>query len=314
MGKTVASKIYYETRELKIMYGKDKFLSHRKEQEDKHFSKNIFDNPLSSILTVELNTTELCNRTCVFCPRHDPKVYPNRNLNMSVEDAEKIAINLSNHNYKGKISYSGYSENFINKKFVDIISVMRKYLKDNLFECNTNGDFLKKETIGNFFESGLDLLYINLYDGIEQREKFEEIMSDIDESKYKYRAHYSQDDYGLFINNRGGNIDWLGFDESDIESLKGKPCHYPFYKLFVDWNGDVLFCSNDWGKEIIVGNLVEEKLFDVWFSDKMYEIRKKLSKGDRDFSPCESCSVNGQLFGETSFKIINEYYESIDNK
>ena len=53
--------------------------------------------------------------------------------------------------------------------------------------------------------------------------------------------HYSQDDYGLFINNRGGNIDWLGFDESDIESLKGKPCHYPFYKLFVDYNGDVLF-------------------------------------------------------------------------
>ena len=37
-------------------------------------------------------------------------------------------------------------------------------------------------------------------------------MSDIDESKYKYKR-YSQDDYGLFINNRGGNIDWLGFDE-----------------------------------------------------------------------------------------------------
>jgi radical SAM protein with 4Fe4S-binding SPASM domain len=293
---------------------KTDFLTHRINQEKEFFNKVDSDNPLSSILTIELNTTELCNRTCVFCPRYNPEVYPNRNLNMSVEDAESIAKNLSNHNYKGKISYSGYSENFINKKFVDIISVMRKHLKDNLFECNTNGDFLKKEKIGKFFESGLDLLYINLYDGIEQREKFEDIMSDIDDFKYKYRAHYSQDDYGLFVNNRGGNIDWLGFDESDIESLKGKPCHYPFYKLFVDWNGDVLFCSNDWGKEIIVGNLVKEKLFDVWFGDKMYEIRKKLSKGDRDFSPCKSCSVNGQLFGETSFKIINEYYESIDNK
>ena len=248
---------------------KTDFLNHRINQEKEFFNKVDSDNPLSSILTIELNTTELCNRTCVFCPRHNPEVYPNRNLNMSVEDAEIIAKNLSNHNYKGKISYSGYSENFINKKFVDIISVMRKHLKDNLFECNTNGDFLKKEKIGKFFESGLNLLYINLYDGIEQREKFEEIMSDIDDSKYKYRAHYSQDDYGLFVNNRGGNIDWLGFDESDIESLKGKPCHYPFYKLFVDWNGDVLFCSNDWGKEIIVGNLVKEKLFDVWFSDKM---------------------------------------------
>ena len=74
----------------------------------------------------------------------------------------------------------------MNKKFLEIIFVMRKYLNENLFECNTNGDFLKKETIHEIFESGLDLLYINLYDGIEQIEKFDEIMSDIDESKYKY--------------------------------------------------------------------------------------------------------------------------------
>ena len=28
---------------------------------------------------VELNVNELCNRTCVFCPRVDPKIYPNLN-------------------------------------------------------------------------------------------------------------------------------------------------------------------------------------------------------------------------------------------
>ena len=294
-------------------HNQDTFLEHRKQQESKYFDSVDTTNPLSSILTIELNTTELCNRTCVFCPRHDSEVYPNRNLHMSVEDAEVIAKNLSNFNYQGKLSFSGYSENFLNKKFVEIISVMRKHLKDNFFECNTNGDFLKEDYAKKLFINGLDLLYINLYDGIEQREEFEKIMVDIDESNYKYRAHYSQDDYGLFINNRGGNIDWLGFDESDIESLKGKPCYYPFYKLFVDWNGDVLFCANDWGKEIIVGNLVREKLFDVWFSDKMYEIRKRLTKGDRDFSPCKKCSVNGQLFGKKSFNIINEYYEDINN-
>ena len=293
---------------------KDTFLQHRTLQESDYFDSVDITNPLSSILTVELNTTELCNRKCVFCPRYDSEVYPNRNLNMTVGDAEKIAINLSEHDYKGKISYSGYSENFLNKKFLEIINVMRAYLKTNLFECNTNGDFLKKDSVEDIFKSGLDLLYINLYDGIDQIEKFDNIMKNVDESKYKYRAHYSQKDYGLKLNNRGGNITWLGFDESDIESLEGKPCHYPFYKLFVDWNGDVLFCANDWGKEIIVGNLVEQNLFDVWFSDKMYEIRKKLSVGDRNFSPCKSCSVNGQLFGKKSFDLINEYYENSNNK
>ena len=204
------------------------------------------------------------------------------------------------------------------------------------FDQQTNQimDFLSKRF--NEYQAGLmsvegskdvGLFYNQVFDTVDNSsarrnpedaalsiEKFDKIMSDVDKAKYKYRAHYSQDDYGLFVNNRGGNIDWLGFDDSDVESLKGKPCHYPFYKLFVDWNGDVLFCSNDWGKEIVVGNLVKEKLFDVWFSDKMYDIRKKLSKGDRDFSPCKNCSVNGQLFGKESFNIINEYYENINNK
>ena len=34
---------------------------------------------------VELNVNELCNRTCVFCPRVDPKIYPNLNLHMDLE-------------------------------------------------------------------------------------------------------------------------------------------------------------------------------------------------------------------------------------
>ena len=48
-------------------YNKDTFLKHRKEQEREFFNKVDTDNPLNSILTIELNTTELCNRTCIFC-------------------------------------------------------------------------------------------------------------------------------------------------------------------------------------------------------------------------------------------------------
>ena len=102
-------------------------------------------------------------------------------------------------------------------------------------------------------------------------------------------------------------------DEDEVENLKGSKCYYPYYKMFVDWNGDVLFCSNDWGREIIIGNLLKQSLYDVWMSDKMKEIRDRLSKGDRSSSPCNKCSVGGTLFGQPSFDLINEYYESSDN-
>lgn len=293
---------------------KDTFLEYRRKQEQEHLNRVDKSNPLSSLLTVEINTTELCNRKCVFCPRFDKDVYPNRNLNMDLDTAYKVSTNLAKSNYTGKISFSGFSENFINKKFVEIVEIFRINLPDSLIECNTNGDFLTSEYAKNLYRAGLNKLYINLYDGIDQIEKFDEIMKDIDESLYMYRAHYSEEDYGLNINNRGGSINWLGFDESTVEELKGKPCHYPFYKMFVDWNGDVLFCSNDWQKEIIVGNLKNSLLEEVWLGQEIREIREKLIKGDRSNSPCNKCTVNGQLFGKESFEILKEHYEGINNR
>ena len=283
---------------------KDSFLEHRKNQESKHFSGKETLSPLDSILTVEINTTELCNRTCFFCPRHDPKVFPNRNLHMSPKGARTIAKELNRNGYKGKISFSGFGENFLNPLFHRIIFHFNLYLPDATLECNTNGDRLTSEYARLLFDNGLDLLYINLYDGMEQIEHFDSIMSYFPKEKYKYRAHYNEEDYGLFLNNRSGTIDWLGIDDSDVESLKGKPCYYPFYKMFVDWNGDVLFCSNDWGREHVIGNLLQQSLHDVWFSKPMKKIRTRLAKGNRSKSPCNKCSVNGTLFGEQSFNLI----------
>jgi len=292
-----------------ITTDKDQFLDYRKQQEKLHFSRNDidFDNPLSSILTIEINTTELCNRTCVFCPRHNPEVFPNRNLNMSTYGASLIAKHLSEANYKGKISLSGFGENTLNNQFPEIIRSFRNELPDNIIECNTNGDFLTQEYAENLFEKGLSFLYINCYDGPEQMDHFSVIMKNVPTDKFKFRMHWSQADHGLILNNRSGTIDWIGIEETDVKSLQGKPCHYPFYKMFVDWNGDVLFCSNDWGREHVIGNLIQDSLFDVWFSKPMRSLRRKLRKGDRSNSPCNKCSVDGTLFGKQSFEVINDY-------
>ena len=292
------------------------FLQHRREQEEKHWSKTTGSNPLDSILTVEVNTTELCNRTCVFCPRHDPKVFPNRNLHLTVKGARIISEELGENGFQGKISFSGFGENLLNPNFVDIVKEFRFHLPMATLECNTNGDRLTESKAYDLYRAGLDLLYINLYDGVEQMEHFDKIMSKVaNENQYKYRMHWGDfEKHGLILNNRSGVIDWVGVEETDINSLQGKPCHYPFYKMFVDWNGDVLFCSNDWGREHVVGNLLTQTLHEVWFSKPMTKIRKKLMRGDRSHSPCNKCSVDGSLFGKPSFEIVKEYYEGSNNR
>ena len=143
------------------------FLEHRRAQEAAHhkrLSNEEFD-PISSILTVEVNTTELCNRKCVFCPRHDPKVFPNRNLHMTPNGASHISAELARNHYRGKISLSGFGENLLNPEFPEIIKSFRTHLDSNIIECNTNGDKLTSEYAKSLFDNGLTLLYINLYDG-----------------------------------------------------------------------------------------------------------------------------------------------------
>ena len=290
------------------------FLEHRRQQEKKHWDKKHNNlQPLDSILTVEINTTELCNRTCVFCPRHDPTVFPNRQLHLTTKGAETIAEELAENGYSGKVSFSGFGENLLNPDFVEIVSIFHYHLPQATLECNTNGDKLDVDYLKGLMRAGLDLLYINLYDGPEQMEHFDKLIQEayVPANRYKYRMHWGDfEKHGLILNNRSGVIDWVGIEETDIKSLQGKPCHYPFYKMFVDWNGDVLFCSNDWGREHVVGNLLQQSLYDVWFSKPMNKIRRRLAKGDRSQSPCNKCSVDGSLFGKPSFDIVNKHLEN----
>ena len=142
---------------------KEDFLQHRKDQEERHFAIGDPNDPMASILTVEVNTTELCNRTCVFCPRHDPAVYPNRNLHMTVKGASAIAEQLRSIGYRGKVSLSGFGENLLNPEFKRIVSTFKQCLPRATVECNTNGDRLTKAVVEDLFTRKLDYLYINLY-------------------------------------------------------------------------------------------------------------------------------------------------------
>jgi radical SAM protein with 4Fe4S-binding SPASM domain len=293
----------------------DPFLQHRREQEAAHRHRTAADTgPMSSLISVEMNITELCNRVCVFCPRVDPKVYPNQNLNMDLKVVEKVADDLAAIGNGCRISFSGFGESLLHRQFPEIIRAVRKRLPDNVIETNTNGDRLEPAKIRELFDAGLTALYVNLYDGPEQREIFTAMFAEagIDPRFYKLRDHWMGPDasYGLTLNNRSGTINRpdLGI-VAPAEPLKSR-CYYPFYKMIVDWNGDVLFCSNDWGREIIVGNVLQQHLADIWLSEKMFEVRSRLSRGDRSQNPCSKCSVHGLLHGESSYERLRAHYRA----
>ena len=291
----------------------DPFLEHRRAQERAHQRRIAEDqSPMASLITVELNITELCNRTCVFCPRVDPEVYPNRNLNMTMAVAEKVADDLARVRAGSRLSFSGFGEALLHKGFLDIIRAIRQRLPENVIETNTNGDRLTAAKICELFDAGLTNLYVNLYDGPEQRPHFEAMFAEagIDPQVYKLRPHWmgAMESYGLTLNNRSGNLRQPDIGVAPLDKPIENRCFYPFYKMLIDWNGDVLFCSNDWGREIVVGNVMKQPLDRIWLSDEMFEIRRRLAQGDRSRSPCDKCSVEGTLHGGSSFERLMKHY------
>jgi radical SAM protein with 4Fe4S-binding SPASM domain len=302
-----------------MLEDRDSFMKHRKDQEKAHLSQvGEAKDPMASLVSIEMNITELCNRVCSFCPRVDPEIYPNRNLSMDLDISRKVAADLAAFDYCGRVTFSGFGESLLNKEFADHIHIFRKSLPGNFIETNTNGDKLTVEVLHQLYDAGITGLYVNLYDGPEQVDFFEELFTEagIDKSQYKMRPHWSggPEDFGMSLNNRGGALKNPDLGLVPLEhSITGR-CHYPFYKMLVDWNGDVLFCSNDWRRKIVVGNVLESSVSGIWMSEKMREIRLCLGKGERNFSPCDQCDVPGTFHGESSFDLLMSYYDASENE
>ncbi len=255
-----------------------------------------------TLKTVELNLTELCNRTCSFCPRHNPITYPNRNLSMSKETVTKISKDLQTLGFKNRVSLVGFGEPFLHKNLVEFVSIIRNDLPDlKWLEINTNGDFLSTDIIKQLSIAGCNQLTISMYDS-DITESITQLVGDIDINvTFK---HLYQEKMELVEVNRHNILQKI--------NIVGKhdTCYLPFYKMFIDYDGSVLLCNNDWGRQAAVGNVNNENIMSIWNSEPMSIYRKNLLNNNRDMNPCKFCNINGTLFGKDSF----EYYEKHFNR
>ena len=255
--------------------------------------------PLPSL--VEISDSGTCNRTCSFCPRSDPsyldeKTFIDEKLNYS------LCEQLSKYNYKGIFAYSGFNEPLLNKNIYENIKVARKFLPESRIEIVTNGDALNKKRLQKLFESGLTLIHISVYDGQDDAKKFLDLCKSVgleDKKQFMIRHRYlgADQDFGLTLSNRSGMMKNAEHKIDNPSQSLSRPCYYPSYTFFIDYNGDVLVCTHDWGKKFVIGNCNQKSFKDLWLDEKWMKAREKLTQGKRDFSPCNICDVDGMRMG-----------------
>ena len=86
-------------------------------------------------------------------------------------------------------------------------------------------------------------------------------------------------------------------------------CYYPSYQFLIDWNGDVFLCPQDWQRRKAMGNIMQEKIFDIWVGKTITKFRKNLLNGIRCEKPCTDCNADGTLLGQNHAKIWRSIYK-----
>jgi radical SAM protein with 4Fe4S-binding SPASM domain len=256
---------------------------------------------------IELSLIDVCNRSCSFCPKSDPKVAPNTHQKMNMNLINKLTEELKEIDYKGSVTLCGYGEPMLHK---DINLISKKLSEAAFVEIVTNGDTLKPKQINELYVNNVNKLLISMYDGKHQILKFKQMIKDSgvpdDFVILRDRWYDSNKDYGLKLTNRTGTIN-IGKQE---KIGKYKKCYYPSYQFLIDWNGDIFLCPQDWQRRVAMGNMMQENIFEIWTSKVLTKFRKNLLDGNRCDNPCSTCNAEGTILGKNHAKAWSEIYNS----
>jgi radical SAM protein with 4Fe4S-binding SPASM domain len=221
---------------------------------------------------------------------------------------------LNKVGFKGGIIYSGFSESFLYKHIEEVIKISQEQCPESRIEMITDGDFLTIDKLNTVFEAGLTRLDVSVYDGPDKVKPFEDLRVEAGLSKEQFhireRWYAPEESFGIGgLNNRAGASIMPEININKLDAPLKRKCFYPFYQIMVDFDGAVLLCNNDWDKRLILGNVKETSILDIWNSEKYKEVRGNLANGNRNHSPCNRCDVNGMMMGGEFVSKWEEYYE-----
>ncbi len=256
---------------------------------------------------IELSIIDVCNRSCSFCPKADPKIAPNTYQKMTMSLVEKLTNDLKKINYQGSVTLCGYGEPMLHK---GVFEMSKKLAEASFVEIVTNGDTLKSDTINKLYNSNVNKLLISLYDGPDQVTKFKKMAKDAkvpeDFVILRDRWHGADKDYGLKLTNRTGTIDIGNQDSIGTFTY----CNYPSYSVLIDWNGDVFLCPQDWQRKMTTGNIEKEDFFKIWTGSTISKFRKNLLEGNRCDKPCTECNAEGTVLGKNHASAWKKIYKT----
>ena len=264
--------------------------------------------------SVCLETFNLCNGSCIFCPYvrvHDNKILLEDKYVFSIID-EAANMNIE------RFSLFNNNEPLLDDRIYDFIAYARKKMPNVRMTLSSNGKIITTEKLLKVIKNGIDNFYIsiptldeeishkimgiNAMDIVEKimglpNELYKNIRIAVPMSRYFDKEIYKRvfEPYAIRVITweMEANAEWPEFETiKKLAQMKYEyGCDRPLDQAIISSNGDVLLCCRDWKHEVVLGNIKEKTLLDIWHSEQMKCYQMKCEEGNqKDIPLCSSCS------------------------
>jgi hypothetical protein len=245
---------------------------------------------------------------------------------------EKIVEEMARHRVRRISPYSN-NEPFLDPRMVERLRVIHRRVPGAKIVLTTNGSRLDEATVdGLLEEDALHSLYISFHgvekEGYEATMRgnlvFERTLANVERLIEKWRMAGGEARFKIVVTmvatnlidtekavafwrargvqskwtpleNRGGNIvaaDSLAPDHKPLKRFAN--CTRLFKQAYILWNGDMVLCCTDYTRKVLLGNVAETSIEQVWNAPRAVAIRRLFAEGHMDRIPlCRECTISG---------------------
>ena len=287
--------------------------------------------PAGRVISLTIETTNICNFKCVYCPQSDPdNHFINGRGTMSLDTFKKVLDNILEDFEPRFVSLHRDGEPLANKKLEDYIAYARsRGLKVGI---SSNCSLLPQKRAESLVDAGLAFIKTDFcadpptyerlraggkwqrtYDGMinlleaarARRGHFNMAITDI--STYEATPAEAEARMNAIRGLFAQFADWItvmpvhfhnALDEAAErfstrdEKAEYTLCHHPWVHITVDFMGRVVPCCRDLRSEYVCGNLLETPMREIWNNERFVELREALvEERPYDINICAKCDL-----------------------
>ncbi|MBW8713927.1 MAG: radical SAM protein [Acidobacteria bacterium] len=262
---------------------------------------------------VQIESTNICNAKCVFCPRDEMQ---RRQGIMTVELFRKIVDECADLGIT-HIRMHNYGEAFMDRKLVEKV----RYAKQKgIREVGmiSNGSLITEPVARGMIDAGLDAINISVdasgkevFEATRIGLKYDKVIANI-ERLLRLRTESGKRRPKLILSfvRQNNSADEAAFIEhwrsiadkihvTDLHNWAGTlntesdvnyPCYRPWLTFTVLWDGRVSLCCADFDGKTILGNLNTQTIAEVWNAEPYRNVRREhLESGGPEV--CRACDL-----------------------